>query len=214
MLRQDQIIYKSGSKVRFICDRCKEETTKDYYTARDSKTGNICIPCSKALVNNKSLDVSIIREFVSYDPVSGRLSAKCNSVSATKGELLDTAINSQGYRVINIGGSQRLAHRIIWLIVHGVTPTQIDHIDRNRTNNVLSNLRDVSAYTNQRNMSLSKNNTTGVNGVRILPSGRYCAYIFNNRKQISLGTYDTLEEAKLVREQANIKYGYTSSHGK
>lgn len=214
MLRQDQIIHKSGSKVRFICDRCKEETTRDYYAARDSKTGNVCVPCSKALVTNSSLDVDIIREFISYDPVSGRLYAKCNSISATKGDLLDTTINIHGYRVINIGGSQRLAHRIIWLIVNGSLPTQIDHIDRNRSNNAISNLRDVSAYTNQRNMSLSKNNTSGVNGVRVLPSGRYCAYIFNNRKQISLGTYDTLEEAKLAREKANSKYGYTSTHGR
>jgi hypothetical protein len=92
-------------------------------------------------------------------------------------------------------------------------PTQIDHINHIRDDNRWVNLRNVIHRANQLNTSLSSNNTSGFNGVRILPSGRYSAFIMVQRKQISLGTYDTLEEAIAARQAANSKYGFHVNHG-
>ncbi len=66
---------------------------------------------------------------------------------------------------------------------------------------------------NQKNTSLSKNNSSGVNGVRQLPSGKYSAFIMVNRKQISLGTRDTLDEAAALRKVADAHYGFHGNHG-
>lgn len=96
----------------------------------------------------------------------------------------------------------------------GETPNQVDHINHIRNDNRWSNLRNVTSRQNQMNMSLSSNTSSKVNGVRILPSGRFQAHITVNRKQISLGTYDTLEEAMLARKQADATYGFHVNHGR
>lgn len=67
--------------------------------------------------------------------------------------------------------------------------------------------------TKQTNMSLKCNNSSGVNGVRILPSRRFNSHIMVQGKQISLGTYNTLEEAESARKQADQLYGFHSNHG-
>lgn len=60
-----------------------------------------------------------------------------------------------------------MAHRLIWLMVHGVWPTgQINHIDGNKLNNLLSNLRDVSQATNMQNQRRAhSDNASGLLGV-------------------------------------------------
>ncbi|MDD0156969.1 HNH endonuclease signature motif containing protein, partial [Shigella flexneri] len=60
---------------------------------------------------------------------------------------------SYGYNAINIDGVRYFAHRLAWLYVYGEWPKQeIDHIDRNRRNNAISNLRDVSRVVNALNV--------------------------------------------------------------
>jgi hypothetical protein len=62
-------------------------------------------------------------------------------------------------------------------------------------------------------MSLKCNNSSGVNGVRILPSGKFNSHIMVQGKQISLGTYNTLEEAASARKQADQLYDFHPNHG-
>ena len=66
---------------------------------------------------------------------------------------------------------------------------------------------------NQLNMRIRKNNSSGVQGIRILPSGKFCAYITVRRKQISLGSYNTIEEAAKARRDAEALYGFHENHG-
>lgn len=75
----------------------------------------------------------------------------------------------------------------------------VDHINRNPLDNRLENLRCVSFGDNVRNSKVLKNSISGVKGVRYR-YGRYQARITINGKTISLGHFDTLEEAKKVRE--------------
>lgn len=63
------------------------------------------------------------------------------------------------------------------------------------------------------NMQTRKNNTTGVQGVRTLPSGKFHAYIMVNRKQIALGSYDNISDATEARKNAEVLYGFHTNHG-
>lgn len=74
----------------------------------------------------------------------------------------------------------------------------IDHKNGNKLDNRKENLREC---THQQNVWNKK-----AKGVREMKSGRYSAYITFNKKQISLGTYDTLEEAKKARKEGEEKY--------
>jgi hypothetical protein len=91
----------------------------------------------------------------------------------------------------------------------------IDHIDGDRANNKIENLRLCDKTQNARNRKRCKRNTTGVKGVRIRSdSGKYEARICAGTKRIVLGSFDNLELAELVMFMAREKYhGAFANHG-
>jgi hypothetical protein len=89
--------------------------------------------------------------------------ASWNSKHAEKEAL--TAISNIGYKNGLVGGYGFMAARIIWKLVHGYDPIEIDHINRVKTDNRLINLREVDRALNCRNRGLLCNNTSGVSGV-------------------------------------------------
>lgn len=93
------------------------------------------------------------------------------------------------YHRINIDGKMYLAHRLAWLYVHGEWPQyEIDHIDGDKSNNAIVNLRDVDHAFNQQNW---KGSRSGVkrNG------NKWSSYIQVNRCQRYLGMFRTEEDA-------------------
>lgn len=94
-------------------------------------------------------------------------------------------------------------HRVIL----GVTDSNIivDHADRNPLNNTRSNLRTATRQQNAFNAGPPKNNTSGYKGVSRAFGKRWRAYINVSRKQISLGTFDTREEAALAYDSAALE---------
>ena len=81
------------------------------------------------------------------------------------------------------------------------TKNCVDHVDNNKLNNTLSNLRWCTQQQNQHNRQLNKNNTSGIKGITWENEKWRARIVFNNQKS-SLGYFDTLEEAKIVRYQA------------
>ena len=124
-------------------------------------------------------------------------------------------LHHKGYRQVKINGRQYLAHRIIWAMFHGVWPEgQIDHIDGDRLNNRISNLRDVEQRINQRNAKMQSNNTSGVNGVSWgKRRQKWIAQITIDGKQKYLGCFDTVEDAAAARKAADVENGFTARHG-
>lgn len=117
------------------------------------------------------------------------------------------------YLVANINHKIVRLHRLIMDVDN---PTiVVDHINGDTTDNRRCNLRITSQKHNARNVRASKNNVTNYPGVSKNPSGKYRARITVNRKQIILGTFDTLDEAIQVRKKAEIKYfgDYAPSKG-
>lgn len=115
--------------------------------------------------------------------------------------------DTYGYRQLTIRGSSYLAHRTAWLYVYGEWPTdEIDHIDGDRSNNAISNLRIVQRKGNNQNIKRSRvTNTIGVLGVS--RSGKkFIARINTEGSQIHLGTFNTPEEAHDAYLQAKRKF--------
>jgi hypothetical protein len=131
------------------------------------------------------------------------------------GKIALNAARSDGYRRGAIFGKNYMAHRVIWKIVHGSDPDQIDHADGSRTNNKIVNLRDVSAIGNRHNMAISSKNTSGQSGVRWQGHRfKWQAFITVNYEFISLGTFANIEDAIAARKAAEVEYNFHPNHGR
>lgn len=123
-------------------------------------------------------------------------------------------ISRQGYAVCNVHvkGSGRkhaksicvLMHRLILDAPEGI---EVDHIDRNRLNNTIGNLRLAKRGQNAANSSLRKDKTSKYLGVSYFArDNKWDAQITVNYKSIFLGRYDTEEEAAIVRDEAALQH--------
>ena len=111
-------------------------------------------------------------------------------------------INNNGYINIMYEDTLYIVHRLIWMWVHGEEPEQIDHINGNRQDNRLVNLRNVDHLTNQRNRTKNKNNKSGFNGVYWhKQSDKWRAEIIVDGKVTHIGSYDTPQEAADARQE-------------
>lgn len=170
----------------------------------------------------------LVREAFDYDPLTGVLTRRQLSREWFRSDQdwrgwnrrwagrEAGAVNAGKYKQVSALGKQALyVHRVIWLWMTGEWPSEIDHRDRDRSNNRWSNLRDVSHLKNGRNQGMRKNNTTGVTGVYRQKTGRFWASIGSKPAGDFkyLGTFDTLWEAGEARQLAQEQYGYSSGHG-
>lgn len=115
-----------------------------------------------------------------------------------------------GYAHVGFGGSGKklLAHRVIYAIVHGAMPDgQIDHINGNRVDNRIENLRYVSASENSHNYKMPKTNTSGFQGVSwSAQTCKWMAYIRVDNRQVYLGLFEDINDAIHARKMAKMKY--------
>ncbi len=121
-----------------------------------------------------------------------------------------------GYLHGGLLGEKLLAHRAVWCLATGRWPTAtIDHINGNRQDNRICNLRDVAHAQNCRNQPLSKVNTSGFTGVSFdAARNKYAAHITVDGRTLHLGRFDSLADARRARQQANTQHGFHSNHGR
>lgn len=128
---------------------------------------------------------------------------------AKKGNLAGK-LRKDGYREVGMFGKYYLEHRVVYAIFNNTIPDLLDHIDRNRSNNRIDNLRVATFSQNSWNSRTPNNNKTGVKGVRKLKNGKFEARLAIKGKTIQVGTFSTLEEATLaiqnVRNSNHIQY--------
>lgn len=159
-------------------------------------------------------------ELFRYEPGSGKLFWKAITTNRVRvGDEAGSPCKSTGYINVVVDGKGYTLHRIAILLSTGKYEkgTQVDHINHDRSDNRLENLRVVSHAVNMRNQSKRNTNKTGITGViiRYTQRGtkRYAANITVNYKSIFLGNYDTLEEAAAARLEAEKLYGFHENHG-
>jgi hypothetical protein len=114
--------------------------------------------------------------------------------------------DQQGYAVRDAGGRKN-KHRILMHRLLNETPAGLvtDHINRNKLDNRKSNLRSVSQRQNTLNCKLSKNNTSGHNGISWYKN-RWVATFTLKYKKIYLGRFLELKDALMARSKAEIQY--------
>lgn len=137
-----------------------------------------------------------LRELLNYDPETGVFTWRVSRRATARPGSVAGTITPKGYRAIWIGANYR-AHRLAWLYVYGVWPThEIDHIDGNRANNAIANLRDVTRSVNHENLRRARSDSAhGFLGVSPFKGKWWKARITVNGKWQHLGTFKTPEEA-------------------
>lgn len=154
-----------------------------------------------------------LHELLSYDPETGVFTRKIKVGNMPAGSIAG-GIRKDGYLQISVDYVRILTHRLAWLYVHGSFPAgDIDHIDGNRQNNAISNLRDVDRATNLQNLKRPKrtNKSTGFLGVTRLGDDRFMAQITVNKAYRYIGTFSTPEAASeaYLTEKRRVHTGCT-----
>lgn len=177
---------------------------------------------------NKLPSVSELNKYFDYDPASGvfthaprnpshfksgtigerrRRTQSFNSRFAGK-EIRN--LDKSGYLNLYILKKRLYAHRVAFKIVHGFDPNLIDHINRNRADNRIQNLRDASHFSNGRNRNANINNTSGAAGVYFAERDQvWRSRISYDGKRICLGDFKDFDEAVAARKKAELIYEYS-----
>jgi len=125
-------------------------------------------------------------------------------------------ISISGYELIRIDYLTWRAHRLAWLYVHGRMPaSDIDHINHDRSDNRIINLREVTGGDNQKNKSMHKNNTSGTAGVIWNPTNEnWMTQIRVNYRTVHIGSYAEKRDAIIARKAAEKALGFHKNHGR
>lgn len=156
------------------------------------------------------------KELFIYNRETGVIKWRKRTNNYQRKNLVAGSTSGNGYAVIDIKGKKYGAHRIAMLLSYGFCDDEleVDHINHDRYDNRLVNLRFVTRSDNCRNQSRSSRNITGVTGVYYHKAARkYVAQIRIDRVTIYLGLFATIEEATEVRKAAEIKYKFNANHG-
>jgi len=135
-----------------------------------------------------------LKELVEYIPETGEFYREGKKIGYN---------NGRGYLKASIDGEEYYLHRMAWLYVYGELPTLLDHIDQDKSNNKLLNLRPASNSLNGHNRGLQNNNKSGWKGVHFVKErNKYVSYIGVQGKRQHIGIFNTLEEAIDSRKKA------------
>lgn len=145
-----------------------------------------------------------LKRLVTYDPSTGVFT---RLVGKRAGHPVGSQIKS-GYVHIFLAGHTHKAHRLAWLYMYGEWPSgQIDHINHNRADNRISNLRDVTCAVNHQNRKRRSNSAAGVIGVTFhRRDRRWQAHIEVCGTPRYLGSYICLGAAIKARLAAETFY--------
>lgn len=154
------------------------------------------------MINKKDL-----KEIFDYDPDTGLFTRLTGRVGGKKGAVAGS-INKKGYVCIYVMGKVVKAHRLAWIYCYGYSPDeQIDHINRDKSDNRISNLRLVNNGQNQTNCVTQRNNSSGYKGVSFHKTWKkWQAYIYHEGKRMHLGTFTNPEQASTAYELASYMF--------
>lgn len=176
----------------------------------------------------KNITQDYLNQCFEYEAITGRLYWKnrpqCHFNSTSGCKLFNSqfagkiagGIDGRGYIKVRLNDRKYQAHRLIWILVKGETPNDlvIDHINHNRTDNRIENLRITTVADNFKNQVLRNTNTSGVSGVSWYERyGKWVARINHKEKRICLGYFENKDDAISVRQKAEINFGYHYNHG-
>lgn len=149
-------------------------------------------------------------ELFDYNPNDGSFKRLVTvSPNGMVGKVIFGTKLASGYLHIQVDGKLFLVHRLAWIISNGNIQDNlnIDHINRNRSDNRLSNLRLVTSSENHHNRKPNLVTASNIQGVYWDSANKkWRAHIYLNKKEISLGYFDNLDNARIARENAKLTY--------
>ena len=151
---------------------------------------------------------SELKEKLNYDQETGIFTWKVKSSNRIKIGNVAGSIGNFGYVIITIDKKHYVAHRLAWLYVNNILPTKdIDHINGNRADNRIENLREATRSENSCNSKLRSNNVSGIKGISWHNAAKkWEASINVNGIKKYLGIFDSKDLAELVITEARNKY--------
>lgn len=149
------------------------------------------------------IDAKSLRELIEYSPETGEFRWAKNRRGCRVGDICGR-ISVHGYREICVSGRLYRANRLAFLYMTGAWPiAEIDHINRNKSDDRWSNLRQASRSQNMANVGLRADNTSSFPGVVWdKQRSKWRAQIRIGGRKVNLGRFPTFEEAKLVVQAA------------
>ena len=159
------------------------------------------------MADHDSITADELRSILHYDPLTGVFTRRESAGNRLAGSVAGS-LSSQGYIRVWVLKRHYMAHRLAWLYVYGTWPKHdIDHINRNRSDNRIANLRDVTNQQNMCNAGDFSTNTSGRKGVYWdKRDSRWRACIVNKGRYLSLGYFGTQAEAVAARVAAEKLY--------
>ncbi len=159
------------------------------------------------MMSAPELTVDRLRELLFYDPDTGTFTClkPLRTGRGSRTDLIGKTVGTRrpdGYRVICIRPKHYYAHRLAFFYMTGRWPVEIDHINRDPSDNRWLNLREVSSAGNKHNQGLMRRNKSGFRGVHQSCRGRWVAQIRLNGKHIHLGTFNSAKAAAEIYERA------------
>ena len=175
---------------------------------KDNRIANLKI-APKVSDRPENISLEHLREELHYDPEDGdfywkRTRCGPKRVDADGVDNRAGSPRKDGYIGISALGFKYLAHRLAWFYVKGEWPSEyLDHINGDRTDNRIENLREVNAQQNNRNRPVHKNNESGYRGVSFdKVKNKWVSRIVHNYRQNVLGYFDKIEDAVVAYERA------------
>lgn len=159
------------------------------------------------------LSVERLHELFSYrsgnksKPLVRNIDVTYNAKKGDRPGVLD----SKGYLTISIDGKRYRLHRVVFFFFNGYFPEIVDHMDGDKLNNRISNLRQADSSQNNCNAKIGKNNTSGIKGVSF-SKGYWLAQIMKDGKRIHLYSGKCKDEAVRRRLDAERIHGEFSNN--
>lgn len=152
------------------------------------------------------MDIEQLRERLSYEPETGLFRWVRPRIGMVSGAVAGS-VNNYGYVVINTSGRMFKAHRLAWLFVHGEEAHGLmDHINGDRADNRIANLRVVTAQQNATNRCARSDSKSGAKGIYWRESKRrWIAEICSHGKRVCLGSFRDRADAEAAYRAAAKK---------
>lgn len=142
-----------------------------------------------------------------YDSTTGNLIRKVRTANSTRVGEVAGSVNGDGYIAISVDSKPRMAHRLVWLWHGKELPEFLDHINRDKQDNRIENLRAANRSENMHNKDTSVRSASGHRGVAWIASTKnWEARIMVDGVNYSLGKYPTAKQASIAYEQAKLEF--------
>ncbi len=178
------------------------------------------------MIEDRYISQERLKQLLRYDPCTGVLYWKRRPESdfadASAAKTWNRRFSGHkagcesgyGYLKIGIAGVKYQAHQLVWVLHTGEWPEEVDHINHDRADNRLENLRAVTRAENSRNQSRSTRNTSGEIGISwCAPSGKWRVRLRAGGSTRQIGMFAEMSDAVAARDAAKTRLGFHQNHG-